>query len=320
MTVILGRIIVIVGLSLVCYDVIRGKEVNSYRLYALSALMLAFGFVGYLIISVDSTTEADFGKLGSLHKVVTQATGDAQAISSVKALVDSQSATISLVADRAQESFNLSKASEAQLSAIERRSADLSELIQNAKQDLSSLKKQIMFSNEVLAANSDDRAAFDRIKTRAGFPSGPFYAQAIATLLAVVNAHNGPFGNQFPSNWADGKTPDKLPFNDLVDIYESETIPTFRLSELQYINGRANISMLKKAAFNIHVIETSQSINAVEIAGRYLDGAAGTSFAPLNVEAFEEWWKPTTNKYAAHLKLLGQKKLAVQQLVIVPVP
>lgn len=163
-------------------------------------------FAGLLLLLNERVTEVSFGKLGTIKAAAQQAVAEANEITEIRKRIENQSATVDLVAKQASESKALSE--------------QLAQTLDVANKKLVELQEVTGFAVTVAAAQSDDRAAFDRLKAIGDTKDHPFAARAAQAWAAVLDQHNpGMFRSGFTVDWKPGVDPSKLTLKQLEEGY-----------------------------------------------------------------------------------------------------
>jgi hypothetical protein len=150
---------------------------NSNKAAAITVCLIAV-FAGLGLILQDRITELTVKGVGTIRSATEQVQIDAKTVSDLKARVENQSATVDLVAKEASKAKELS----AEVAEKNRRAEDklntLDEAITKAKYSLLSLDTATEYAMTVLAAQNDDRSAFDTLRKWAEDKNNPFMAKA----------------------------------------------------------------------------------------------------------------------------------------------
>lgn len=232
---------------------------------------------GIGILIQDRITELTLKGVGTIKAASAQAESDAKTITDIKEKMEHQSATVNLVANEATRARELSQ--------------QAAETTEEAKATLEELKSITDFMALIVAAQTDDRAAFDKLEEIANDKNNKFSSKALQAWITVLNAHAQPMystGLKFP--WKKGIDPSKLSFNQLKQGF-SEVPPASKLALLEYIWGRNDIPKYVRLEFLMEVMKTDSSLTVVEYAGRYFTAGTGQEMKPLAVSYISEWWE-----------------------------
>lgn len=242
----------------------------------------AMALTGVILLLNERITEVTIPGLGSIKAAAQQAVADATEIAEVRKRIESQSATVDLVAKQASETKALSE--------------QLAQTLEAANKKLAELEEVTSFAVMVAAAQSDDRVAFDRLLVFANTKDHPLAAKAKQAWAAVLDEHNpAMIRSGFPVNWKPGIDPAKLTLKQIAEGYGS-TQPFERPGLIEYVWGRTDFPKRDRMAFLIEVVKKDPSLTAVEYAGRTFCGAAGLNLKPLAVEQMLAWWKENHDK------------------------
>lgn len=173
----------------------------------------------------------------------------------------------------------------------EEKLSDIQQSVVKASSSLSELETMSEFMMAVLAAENDDRKAFDKLEKWSNDESHRFRAEAKRAWSSILDAHSSILvivPGDVP--WKEGVDPSKVTLSDLKDSYE--TAPDWlKPSLLKYIWERKDVSKVDRLDFMMNVMKTDSSLKAVEQAGRYFTDGAGQRIKPLAVTHLSQWWQ-----------------------------
>lgn len=181
---------------------------------------------------------------------------------------------------------------------IAKKTAEADEKLSNIQQtvikaslSMSELETMSEFIMTNLAANNDDRKAFDRLEEWSKNESYSFRTEAERAWVSILDAHNSLLVMS-PGDvpWREGLDPSKLTLSDLRDnfLYAPNW---FKPSLLKYIWGREDFSKLERLDFIMTVMKTDLSLKVVEQAGRYFTSETKQKIKPLAVSHLSDWWQ-----------------------------
>ena len=169
--------------------------------------------------------------------------------------------------------------------------SDIQQSVTKASSSLTELETMSEFMMTVLAAENDDRKAFDKLEEWSNDESNKFSAQAKRAWDSILDAHSSPLVME-PGDvpWKKGIDPSKFSLSDLKDDYEK--MPEWiKPALLKYIWGREDFRKVDRLDFMMTVMKTDLSLKAVEQAGRYFTAGTEQKIKPLAVGHLSEWWK-----------------------------
>jgi seryl-tRNA synthetase len=289
----IGILLVLNGIALTAWWVTTH---GSHKASVIAVCSIAV-FAGLALILQDRITELTVKGVGSIKAAAEQAASDANAIDSLKSRVESQSATVDLVAQEASKAKKLSEEVAEKNERAEKKLETLDESIAKAKSTLDDLESITDYTMTVVAAQNDDRKAFDKLKTWSEDKNHPFRERAQQAWNSVFESHNKPYSvGGFRVPWVDGFDPSKLSLNDLANQYK-QAPAQLRPALLEYIWNRNDIPKIDRLDFLMEVMETDESLNAVEYAGRHFTSGTEQKIKPLAVDHLSKWWKEHRNEF-----------------------
>jgi septal ring factor EnvC (AmiA/AmiB activator) len=149
-------------------------------------------FAGFGLLLSDRITEFTIPNVGTLKAATRQATANADTIAKLKERVENQSATVDLVASQAAKAQQLSETAATQTKQVDERLNKINAVITDATATLEKLKEEEEFVGLVVAAQSDDRTSYDRLKKMADEQNNRFAQLAGQAWLTIYEAHSSP--------------------------------------------------------------------------------------------------------------------------------
>jgi len=281
------------------------------------SLCIIIAFFGIFFVISDRFVELSIGGIGTIKAAAQKATIDAEQIGEIRKRIESQSATVDLVAKQATETKKLSedlvhknalatkqamdakKIAESLLqknALADAKLKSIDETLQRASKSLNELQLISDFSITVFDAQNDDRSAFDKLNTWANDKSYPFSSRAKETWNTIMDAHSSPmYLSDFTIPWSQGVDPTKFTIMDLIKIYESAP-SHMRPAFIEYIWKREDFPKKDRMRFLFDVIQHDKSLKAVEYAGRYFTQEAQLKVKPLAVDRLIQWWNENKDK------------------------
>ena len=174
----------------------------------------------------------------------------------------------------------------------------LDSVIGKTTSTLAELERTTEFVMTTVAAQTDDRKAFDRLEVWSKDKTHPFCEKARQAWNTIRDTHSQLLlidGRVFP--WAEGVDPSKLPLSALKSIYQP--LPAWlKPALLEYIWKREDIPKIDRLDFLMVVVQQDESLMAVEYAGRCVGyGTGGVKIKSLSVEFLSNWWKEHRNEF-----------------------
>jgi ribosomal protein L40E len=248
----------------------------SYAPVAISLVMMFVAItqaiLGYIQLNearrerILSSQALDRAKVaeGIAKSAAKQASSDANDIAALKQRVKNQSATIDLVAKTAT----------------------------NAQKDVSRLQDVTDFSLTVIAAQNDNRRAYDQIWAWSKDSLFPFQKLATQAVQTVMDQHDPPFSrSNFSVPWNEGLDPQKLSLPELWQQFKKSP-RHIRLGILEFVwKKRTDISKRERLQFLVDVLRIDQSLTVVEYAGRYFAQGTGDKYKPIAIGPHLKWWE-----------------------------
>jgi hypothetical protein len=263
---------------------------SSGNKWIISVCLIAV-FAGLALTFQDRLTELTIKGVGSLKAATAQAETKLAEIEQIRTRVEAQSATIDLVAKDAKDAKQLTEEIKKKSEDVEEKVKKVDSALEKATAHTKELSSLLDFTNTVVAAQNDDRKAFDRLRAWADDLRFPYAKEALQAWQKVMDDHSKPWSSGgFSSPWKEGFDPSKLGIHELAAQYAgspSQLHPAL----LEYIWGRNDISKIARMDFMMEVMRSDSSLTAVEYAGRYFTGGADLKIKPVAVEYLYDWWQ-----------------------------
>jgi hypothetical protein len=248
-------------------------------------------FAGLALSFQDRITELSIKGVGSLKAATAQAATRLEEIEQIRTRVEAQSATIDLVARDAKEARQLTEDIKRKSEDVENKVKQIDSALEKASSQTNELSSLLDFTNTVVAAQNDDRRAFDRLKSWSESGEYQYSKEAAQAYQKVMDDHSKPWTiGGFKVPWKEGFDPSKLSIDSLAAQYAAAP-PQLRPALLEYVWGRSDISKKSRMGFMMDVMRTDSSLAAVEFAGRYFTSGADLKIKPLAVDYLYEWWQ-----------------------------
>lgn len=282
----IGILLILNSLALTGWWITSG---NNHKAAATSLCLVAV-FAGLVMLLQDRITELTVKGVGTIKAASEQVLTDANTVADLKQRVENQSATIDMVAKEATKAKTISEEASEQNRIAEEKLLTLNESIKEASASLAELNAAKDFTMTVVAAQNDDRSAFDTLKERSNDSSNPYSDAALRAWNTIYESHNEPMhlGN-FNMPWKEGFDPSKLTLIELAQQY-SGVSDQLKPAMLEYIWKRNDLPKVGRLDFMINVMKTDSSLTAVEYAGRHFTAGTEQKIKPMAVEYLEDWW------------------------------
>jgi hypothetical protein len=169
--------------------------------------------------------------------------------------------------------------------------SEIQQSVVKAFSTLSEIETMSEFMMTVLAAQNDDRKAFDKLEELSKQESHRFSTQAKRAWTSILDAHSSPlvFGpGDVP--WREDLDPSKLSLSELRQTFQSAP-DWIRAAILKYVWNRQAFSKIDRLDFMMQVMRTDSSLDVVEHAGRFFTQGTDQKIKPLAVSHLSDWWE-----------------------------
>lgn len=283
----IGILLVLISIALTAWWVTtKGRHKGTVVTLCFLAV-----FAGFALILQGRITELTVKGVGTIKTAVQQVTSDAKTVADLKERVENQSATVDLVAKEASKAKALSEEVADKNKRAEDKLEILDKAINKANTTLEELDAVTEFTMTVVAAQNDDRKAFDKLKLWAEDKAYRFSGRAQQAWNTIMKEHSKPyFVSGFKVPWTEGFDPSKLVLPVLAQQYQ-QAPAQLKPALLEYIWNRNDIPKIDRLDFMLNIMQTDSSLTAVEYAGRYFTSGTNQKIKPLAVEYLANWWR-----------------------------
>lgn len=284
----IGILLIIISLGITAWWVI-GE--NPYKRWVFT-LCLVSVFAGAFLILQERVTELTIKGIGTIKAAAKQASVDANVISDLKARVEAQSATVDLIAKEASDAKQLvNDLSEKNLKAEEKLS-QLDKSISDGNLAVKEVQLSTQLNTTVLAAQIDDRRAYDKLWAWSENSSFPFQRVAEQAVQTIMDQHSPAIiRSGFSVPWKEGVDPQKLSLHELWQAFRKAP-SHIRLGILEFTwVKRTDISKRDRLQFLADVLRSDENLRVIEYAGRYFAQGTGDKLKPLAINLHLKWWE-----------------------------
>jgi hypothetical protein len=255
------------------------------------AVCLVAVFAGVFLLVQERATEITIKGVGTIKAAAEQASVDAQVVAEVRKRIEAQSATVDLVAQQVANARRLGEELADKGRAAEKKLGELDQALAVAHSKVGELEAITEFTRTVLAAQNDDRRAFDRLEVWANDAAFRRRSEAAAAWATILDQHAKPFFlSGFTVPWKEGVDPATFGLAEL--RHEYTNVPVFlRPALIEYVWKREDIPKRDRMAWLADVVARDTSLNAVEYAGRLLSDALDAKLKPLAVKPLLQVWE-----------------------------
>lgn len=289
----IGSLIVINSLFASIYWL---AEYGTHKVFASTITLIAV-FAGLAFILQDRITELTIKGVGTIKAATEQAVADAKSIADIKEKIENQGATVDIVARQALSAQKLSEEVSQKNKEAEENLNALHETILAANKTMDGLNEFSKYAEVVMAAQNDDRKAFDQLETWSSDKKYKYFDQAEKAWVSILNMHNAPFmqtGLTFP--WNSGIDPTKIQASELGSMYRK--IPThLKPAFIEFVWAKNDFKKIDKLNFTVTVMKEESSLTALEYAGRYFTQGTNQKVKPLAVRHLLDWWEKHKSEY-----------------------
>lgn len=178
------------------------------------------------------------------------------------------------------------------LSQSKQTEEELRALLTEARKTVDAVKEQSHFVLTVLAAQSDDRIAFERLRKWATDRSFALQQEARAAERDIIKSHSGFLNDAYMTiSWVEDFDPKEMTIDDIRGNWMS--LPSqYARAYVEFVWKHKNISKEEKLSFLHDALKDSRgSMQAASWAGKTLSKEAKVEYnPPFYFSDIEKWW------------------------------
>jgi len=285
-----GIAIVLSSLFFTGYWILGKRRYKGYAIIIGSVAII----VGIAFTFHERALEITFRGIGTIKTAAQQVAIDAKTVSELKDRVESQSATVDLVAQSAAEARKITIEVAERSEEMEKNVVKLNELIAKASEKSQELEKITEFSKVAIAAQNDDRYAFEKLVSWGGDNTFEFWELAANAVINIRVKYSGPIepGNQ-KIKWAEGIDPLKLSIEQIRAEYK-ESLSLYHTDFVKHTEKNTVIPKKEKMQFYIDILKEDSSLTATYYAGKYFIKEANDpelKWFPFWTKPLLQWWE-----------------------------
>lgn len=284
----LGVLLVINALIITAWWLGTGKGGTAGAL----GLCTLAAFAGLALVLQDRLVEVTVKGVGTIKTAAEQVALDAKEVAAMRERITAQSATVDLVAKEAADAKRLVDEISGKNEQAEEKLAALDKSIREGSAAVEELKAYTEFNSTVVAAQTDNRRAYDQMWRWSEDPTYRFQRAASQAVQTVMDAHNPAMvrgGFQVP--WKEGVDPKSLTLPQIGEAYR-QAPPHVRLAILEFLwEKRTDIAKKDRLDFLAQVLRDDDSLQVVEYAGRWFAQGTGDKLKPLAIPLHLKWWE-----------------------------
>lgn len=269
------------------------KPTQLWQAAAIGFFGILTGAVLFFHAELQELTIKLWGGSGTL-KLRQRAAVDADAIASIRKRVEAQSATVDLAAESAAEAHALIENLSAKNKTAEGKIKEIETAGTTIQETITELQETAKFFSTVVAAQTDDRHAFNTLVAWIDNKSYRYRQPAADAVVQIRAEFGGPIKPGFANvPWPQGTDPEQLPLERLRDMYQS-SVRLYKTSLVHAVWKSKVISKKAKMAFFVEILEEDDSLGATFYAGKFFVKAAGDpnlKWGPFSTKALLDWWQ-----------------------------
>lgn len=273
---------------------------HSYKTWAFFVSLVAI-FVGVYFTLQDRAIEITIKNVGTIKAAAEQAIVDAQAVADLRNRIESQSATVDLVAESATKAHKLIEELSKKNSTAEGKIDELESAGLVIHKTLADLQETAKFFSLVVAAQNDDRAAFDELVLWVNNKASPFWQHAADALVRIRTDFGGVIERGHMNvQWPEGTNPKQLSLVRLQQVYKN-SVRIYKADIVQTVWRSDVIDKKDKMAFFVNILRNDESLGATFAAGKYFVNAVSDpdlTWSPFSIKPLLDWWDSNKDSIA----------------------
>ncbi len=301
-----GLLIIIAPISIAIWNVIKSKPVTK-DIYYICVISL---IIGLPVIMIDRITEIPIPYIGTIKAATEQATSDSQEVSRLRKRIESQSATIDLIAQNATDAKKLSTEAKSlyeelsnkniladkelknisdKILPLELKADSLSTLTKKTRKEILRTQERLNIQKLMVASIAGSRSEYEKLNKIAGKKSRiqTYANSAIKNIFFYFMSEK--FLTAYPVLVDDVSKKDiGYSVDEVILIYHNED-PKRDMQE-SAINTLAILKQDTAVQEICDSIDREQNLRVISRMTRTLEILTGEKFYPLDINAVKKWW------------------------------
>jgi hypothetical protein len=276
----------------------RTKSTMFGTMFGLSLLVL----LAFYLLQWGHLGEFEVGALSAQAKFIKEkkqaVEADAGDIAALKRQSEQRSQEAAQILSRLRETEQEVGEAKRLVDEVSRKNSEagekitiLDKAIQEGKRAVSDLQAYTLFNSTILAAQNDDRRAFDQLWKWADDNTYPFQKAAVQAVQTIMDQHDPTLIRRgFTVPWKEGIEPQRLTLQELWAPY-TQAVPAIRIGVIEFVwEKRTELPKKERLNFLAEVLRSDESLQVVEYAGRYFAQGTGNNLKPLAIPIHLKWW------------------------------
>ncbi len=271
------------------------KEIEGVRsvykwLATLIVLLMAVG-IGFAYKSVGEFRAEIREDLKELKREVEKRVDEELSKETIQNLITNKvSERVDLTADKIIENQIQAKV-EPKIKDAETRLNTIDEKLEEVERIGTELKLKSEVIMTIIAAQNDDREAFDKLSSWSKDPTFQFSNLADNAVVKIRTSYGRIFTPGYLNvSWKEGTDPSQLPLSKLRKLYMS-IAPQYHAYLVNYIWGRDDFPKKDRMQFLVDVLNKAKSLTATYYAGKFLAEEANIKWSPFVIKPLIKWWE-----------------------------
>lgn len=256
-----------------------------------SGVCLAIVFFGIVVSVQERALELSVKGIGTIKAAAHQATVDAQGISDLRKQMEAHRATVDLIAQDAASAKALTSDLSAKADVAEKRVSQLDDAVSTGLKTVKELEGFSELQTLIIAANSDDRKAFDRLWEIGSDRDNLLRVAAVNAVNRIIEDHNQFIHRgDIPVKWPDGVSSETVTLDQIVAMYGDQASHWGRIALLEFVWKNKRFAKKARMALLALAIRDEHSLTATEYAGRFFMQGSNQRLKPLATREHLKWW------------------------------
>jgi hypothetical protein len=166
---------------------------------------------------------------------------------------------------------------------------NMDQKVVKATEKIRNLSSETDFMSVFNSAQSNNRAAFEKLKLWSEDKDYPYRERALQAYRKIMEDHQSALPlNPVDPQWRPGIDPSNLTFHELCKIYDGAGI--YRAGILKYVLQRKDVTKKEKMQFLVDIIKSEQDLKFLEYAGQCFIGESKQNVHKIAYWEHLKWW------------------------------
>ena len=289
--------LLVAGGCIAAWTIVRGGKPTATKIGSAVTVALVCILGGGLLLLQERATKLTVSKLGSIEASAAKAESDAKAITDLRTRVESQSATVDLVAKDAADARHTVGVVEQRSSEATAKLIKLEHTINELETKVSAAQAEVDFSTVLIRASRGHRESFDRLLEIIKAPNDHRSQAALGVLTSIASdPFLGGIGSKM--EWKEvGIDPASGTLPEIFNALQDKLGPLELPRTIDALWGLERFPKYDRLEFLAATIRQAPTVNSLHRACMLMNAEAKLGKNVLAYHEYLDWWEKNAARY-----------------------